>query len=433
MIPSEPFYLKTFPSPSILKRFLDGETVDGKELWKRCKQYRETYLDVGEDKRKLVVQTSWDKATHFFMVLNAFPYQDFFGFRGSGKNRAHEISYELCFHAMMIASSRSISSIFRGIDAMGSTWLKNEAETLIGENKDKDLYELVLEGYKRGGQIQLTSDNGKDKNRPSLFFDIYSPKSFASDKSIYGAFGTRMIKYLQEKTTGDQGKKELDKKIASQLRDDLYLLRLQDGCRIATLTTKPCDEYCKELLQGYDLELVSRDREIFYPLLIITKEYATSEEFNDLVSFIKDYLEHQKQESIDQPISIVMRAVFSLCLEEQKLTPEKQEFWISIQSIRQKICHDDPEAWRISTTGGFESKEIIKTSETAKFYTERRIGSILDSLGFDIRKRGTGGPFERKIQIGKITQKAKILNISIEDTKEPDEPPDKVKVQEVLY
>ncbi len=425
-IPSEPFYLKSLPSTKLPSRFLKGESVDGKEVWKQFKQYRETYLDVGEDKRKYIIQTAWDLGTHFHMVFNAYPYQDFFGFRGSGKNRAHEISNELCFHAQMIATPRGISSIFRSIDAMGSTWLKNEAETLMGKNRDNDLYELCLEGYKKGSAISLTSDKGKDKSRPPIFFDVYSPKSFASDKNIYGSFGTRMIKYLQQKTSGKQGNVELDKETAREIRDNAYLLRLQDGCKIAEKSKITIEE----LLDGYELKLVSRDREVFTPLLMITKEYGSEQEYDDIIAFIEDYLEAQKQEAIDQPIAIVLRALYQICLEEQELKPGDNEFWIGIQNVRRKIIFDDSEAWRITKIGGFEEKEIIKTSETAKYYTERKIGAILTDLGFE-QKRRSGGKFQRRISIKKIESKANTLNVSIKDIEE--EKPKPQAKQEVFF
>ena len=339
-IPSEPFYLKSLPGLNILQRFLNGEKVNGKKIWKELKQFRGKNLDVGEDKRKLIPQTAWDFGTHFYMVFNAYPYQDFYGFRGSGKNRSHEISNVSCFHAQMIATTRSISSVFRSIDAMGSTWLKNEAETLIGKNKNEDLLELCLEGYKKGSSIPLTSDIGKDKSRPQLYFDVYSPKSFTSDKKIYRAFGSRMIKYLQQKTSGIQGKIELDKEEGNRIRDNLYLLRLQDSRKIAKLSKTSIDE----LLKGHDLDLVSRDREIFFPLLIITKEYGSKQEFEDLISFIKDYLEQLRQEIIDKPIAVVLRAIYSICFEEQKKDDSKHEFWIYLHDIRKKIIFNDPEA-----------------------------------------------------------------------------------------
>ncbi len=407
---SEPFPLKSLPGLNILQRFLDGEKVDGKKIWKDSKEYRGKYLDVGEDKRKLIIETAWDLGSHFHMVFNAFPYHDFYGFRDSGKNRSHEISKELCFHAQMIATTRSISSVFRSIDAMGSTWLKNEAETLLGKNKNEDLLELCLEGYKKGSSIPLTSDVGKDKSRPQLYFDVYSPKSFTSDKNIYGAFGTRMIKYLQQRTSGSQGKIELDIEEGNRIRDNAYLLRLQDGHKITKLAKTSIDE----LLKGYDLDLVSRDREIFFPLLIITREYGSKQEFEDLISFIKDYLEQLRQEIIDTPISVVLRAVYGICYEKQKVDGSKHEFWIHLHDIRKKIIFNDPEAWKLTNKNGYEDKEIIKTSETAKYYTGRRIGSILVDLGFE-SKRQIKGQYQRKIDIKLIEKRAKILNVPIDD------------------
>lgn len=409
-IPSEPFYLRSLPSPEVLERFLSGEKINGKELWKTKKEHRERYLDVGEDKRKLIVQTAWDMATFYHMVFNAYPYNDFYGLRGSGKNRSHEISNATCFHSQMIATTRSISSIFRSIDAMGTTWLKNEAETLIGKNKDEDLLELCLEGYKKGSCIPLTSDIGKDKSRAPIYFDVYSPKSFTSDKNIYGAFGTRMIKFLQQQTAGMQGKIELNREEGEKIRDDLYLLRLQDGCKIAKLAEIPIDD----LLKGHDLDLVSRDREIFFPLLIITKEYGGKEEFEDLISFIKDYLEGLRQEITDQPIAVVLRAVYALCYEEWEKDKSKDDFWINIQDIRNEIIFSDPEAWKLKGKEGFEDKEIIRTSGTAKYYTNVIIGFKLRDLGFEEKRHANKGN-QRKISLALLKKRAKILNIQIDD------------------
>lgn len=423
-IPSEPFPLKSLPSYDVLQRFLNEETIDGKKVWKDFKEYRQTYLDVGEDKRKYILQTAWDLGTHFHMLFNAYPYNNFFGFRGSGKNRAHEISNELCFHSFMVANIRSISSVFRSIDAMGSTWFKNEAETLIGKNKDVNLLELSLEGYKQGSQIPLTSDTGKDKNRPPVLFDVYSPKSFASDKNIYGAFGTRMIKYLMEKTSKKQGNLELDKKLAHQIRDTSYLLRLQDGIKIKELIGNTSIE---DILKGHNLKLVSREREIFYPLLIIIKEYATKKEFLDAIVFIKDYQDEQRQENIDSPEAVILRATYVLALDERNLGgidayDKNKGVWIGIYEIRLKIIYEDPEAWRLrivkSDKGDsvIEEKEIIKSSETARFFTPKKIGAVLSKMGFKEKKRSNNG-YKRKINIERLKDKATTLNIAVEDEK----------------
>jgi len=411
-ISSEPFNLKSLPSNKILKRFLNGEKIDGKQVWKDFIKYRQKYLDVGDDQRKYIPQTAWDLGTHFSMVFNAFPYNDFFGLRGSGKNRANEISSILTFHCITIATSRSISSIFRSIDAMGSTWIKNEAETLIGKNKDNELLELCLEGYKKGSNISLTGDIGKNKNRPVIFYDVYSPKSFSSDKDIYGAFGTRMIKFLQQQTSKEQGKIELNLEKGKEIRDNAYLLRLQDGCEIRKIIENTSID---DLLKNTELKLVSRDREIFYPLLIITKQYGSKKEYQNLIDWIKDYLDNQRQQNIDKPLAVVLRAFYSQAIEVYKTT-EKEELWIDLYKIREEIVYSDPEAWRMTNKDGYENKEIVKTSETARFFTVRRIGSILSELGFDQKRRGgSSGNYQRKATIKKIKEKANTLNIQIDD------------------
>lgn len=411
-IDSEPFYLKTLPTNNILSRFLKNEKIDGKKVWIEFKRYRKKYLDVGEDHRKYIAQTAWDLGTFFFMCFNAYPYNDFFGLRGSGKNRATEISGTLTFHSQTIATTRSISSIFRSIDAMGSTWIKNEAETLIGRNKDNDLLELCLEGYKKGSAIPLTGDVGKNKDRAPLYFDVYSPKAFSSDKDIYGAFGTRMIKYLQQKTDKTQGKIELDREKGIQLRDNAYLLRLQDGCKIKKVIENTSID---ELLKGSGLKLISRDREIFFPLLIITREYASKKEYEELIDFIKDYQKNQRQQKIDEPIAVVLRAFYSCALEKYSLN-EQEETWVELYSIRQKILFSDPEAWKLTTKDGIEEKVILRSSETASFFTTRRIGAILSEMGFNQKKRKSGsGNYQRKAPLKKIKVKANTLNIQLDD------------------
>jgi len=348
------------------------------------------------------------------MIFNAFGYQFFFGYRGSGKNRSHEISNELCFHTLVIANTRSISSIFRSVDAMGAVILKNEAETLIGKNKDNDLLELCLEGYKAGSSIPLTSDYGKNKNREVILFDVYSPKSFASDKNIYGAFGSRTIRYILEKTLKKQGKVDLDKNYGKKIRDDAYLLRLQDGCKLSELVRNTTID---DLLDGYDLDLVSRDREIFYLLLFMTRQYGSGEEYDDLVSFIEDYLQQQKEESIEDPVAIVLRAV-KYNYDDRKKCNEKlkdeDKIWININDIKDTIIFDDPEAWKMVKKGDYEDREIIRSNPTVKFYTSKKIGSILDKNGFS-KKRRNKGRYQRLISGKKLEIKAKTLNIDFTD------------------
>ena len=124
--------------------------------------------------------------------------------------------------------------------------------------------------------------------------------------------------------------------------------------------------------------------------------------------------EKLKQETLDQPISVVLRSLYALCYEEYKKNEDKTEFWINTKDVRKKIIFNDPEAWRLTERKGYEEKEIIKTSETSKYYSERKVGSILTDLGFD-EKRQCKGLYQRKVDIKTIEKKAKVLNIQIDD------------------
>ena len=101
-------------------------------------------------------------------------------------------------------------------------------------------------------------------------------------------------------------------------------------------------------------------------------------------------------------------------MRSKKKDDSKHEFWIYLHDIRKKIIFNDPEAWKLVDKNNYEEKEIIKTSETAKYYNGRKIGSLLIDLGFE-KKRQLKGQYQRKIDIKLIEKKAKVLNIPIDD------------------
>ena len=111
----------------------------------------------------------------------------------------------------------------------------------------------------------------------------------------------------------------------------------------------------------------------------------------------------------------MLRAFYSCALEKYSLN-EQEETWVELYSIRQKILFSDPEAWKLTTKDGIEEKVILRSSETASFFTTRRIGAILSEMGFNQKKRKSGsGNYQRKAPLKKIKVKANTLNIQLDD------------------
>lgn len=381
-IKTEPEMLPTMPTPGMVMQFLNGKKVDGKKIWQDVKKYISTYVDFIKPET-YTYYTAYLMATHFYSAYNAFPYNHFHGEHNSGKSQAQRVGYRLAFHGEYVKKITS-SQIFRTVEATGCSFFIEEAEHLWSADTDPELQQILNAGYQKDGVARITDKN----THRSLRFNVYSPKSFSSIGEIYPVLRSRTVQNLMLRTKTDKGDKDFDEKLAAGIRDDLYLLRLQDGTMFAENAKHGVFE---------DLHLTNRDRELYFPLLQVTERYAAKEELEELKGYIRDCIENEKTEYVDSNAAMVYMVLRDMINED--------EVWVLVTDVRENIVRTDPHAYRLKIVDrdGHESEEfrILESSSTARRFSTQRIGYIMKNMGF-IKKKYTRLGVKRLVTLKRL-------------------------------
>ncbi|MDI6708909.1 MAG: hypothetical protein QME47_07500 [Candidatus Thermoplasmatota archaeon] len=383
-IKAEPEQLPTMPSAEMVQDFLKGKRVDGKKLWQDVKNYISTYIDF-TDSKTYVYYTAFLMATYFYYVYNAFPYNHFHGEHNSGKSQAQRIGFRLAFHGEYVKKITS-SQIFRTIESTGCSFFIEEAEHLWSRDVEPELQQVLNAGYQKDGVARIT-----DKNTlRSLRFNVYGPKSFSSIREMHPTLRTRTVQNLMLRTLTNKGDLSFDDELARKIRDELYILRLQEGTYFA--------KAAKNSNHFEDLRLSNRDRELFIPLLQVTEKYASEEELEQLKQYIKEKIEEEKTEYIDSDSAIVYRVV-------KEMLGEESQKWLLVTDVRTEVIKTDPHAYRskVIDVDGHEIEEfrILESSATARRFTAQRVGYIMKNMGLK-RKRYTRRGIERFVTLKKL-------------------------------
>lgn len=167
------------------------------------------------------VLTAWVMAAYRFDEFQSFPYICAIGPPNSGKTRLvkilHQLSYRGIFGAAMTASS-----MFRAIDRDHVSVYFDQCEHLSNCKEAPDLLAIIDNGYQEGGKKFLTNVDTWEYEA----FELYSPKVFASTKSLEDTLESRSIRISMQAKTRDISIK-IDKEGATILRSKLLLYKFR--------------------------------------------------------------------------------------------------------------------------------------------------------------------------------------------------------------
>lgn len=143
------------------------------------------------DESQYDILASWVLATYRFTEFESFPYICAIGPPGSGKTRLvktlHQLSYRGLFGAALTASA-----MFRAIDRDHVSIYLDQSEHLSNSKEAPDFLAIVDNGYQKGGKKFLTNTETGEYEA----FDVYSPKAFASTKSLEETLESKKINFV---------------------------------------------------------------------------------------------------------------------------------------------------------------------------------------------------------------------------------------------
>ena len=216
-----------------IKRFRNGEDVDGKELHGRLSRL---FLDhvVFPDIRIPELLAAWVIGTYMY---KSFPYYGYLLFISPTKRCAKSLAEDLLSHVCHNATNRSINpseaSIFRQVDGDDITLIIDEVESLSPKEKDKkpEMFSLLNSGFQKGSIVTRIESRGKEF--VTSLFNAYSPKILAGIRGVSDTIEDRSFKIpMIRKTPGERVKRfnlRQQENEVQQLRDDLYIFGLRHG------------------------------------------------------------------------------------------------------------------------------------------------------------------------------------------------------------
>ena len=261
-VPPGPFPTAPISSEGI-RRYLSGETVDGKVLLETLEQFFATYAKFQYDTTPTLL-AHWVLGGYVYMAFPTFPYLWLTSAeRQCGKTRVLELLSAVSFRSQQMMVNPTAAVLYRILDQIGQVMIIDEFE---GSTEDVKIAMITVlnAGFKRGSTVPRCVGTEQRVEQ----FNCYSPKVFAGLDQLPDTLATRTIPiYMFPKSKRDNIKS------FSPILMDAWLQRVRDDLGIWALTNAPqCAEW---VVKATELELPSclddRAADFMAPIFAISR------------------------------------------------------------------------------------------------------------------------------------------------------------------
>lgn len=234
------------------------------------------------------ILAAWTMAAYRMSEFESFPYINIIGPPDSGKTRLEKTLQQLSYRGIF-GPSITASAMFRAIDRDLVTVFYDQCEHLAHSNEASDLLAIVDNGYQEGGKKFLTNMDTGDYEA----FNLYSPKVFASTKTLEGTLESRSIRIDMQTKTREISVR-LDKSRGAILRGKLLLYKF----RHAEANEGTEEAEAALMKQTKDGRLI----ELFLPLYTVTLDASFPSGASSPSAKIIEYLKKmvQLREDLEQ-------------------------------------------------------------------------------------------------------------------------------------
>lgn len=220
-----------------IKRFLQGEAMNGVALMERLEAFSRRFVMMGEDLPALLAV--WLIGTYSYMAFEYFPYLVLRSpEKRCGKSRTLDLISLLGFNAHQPTASPTEAQIFREPREDGGVQIYDELEGMTGDKERWGAVTSVFNvGFHRGSVVSRYRKTGQGQQKET--FDTYGPRAIASISSLEATLEDRSIMVMMQRLLpGQQTERFSLRKLdheAQRLRDDLYIFALTTAPTIAEL------------------------------------------------------------------------------------------------------------------------------------------------------------------------------------------------------
>jgi hypothetical protein len=333
-----------------------------------------TQEDLGADLRAFIRRYSdvppfWEelmaefaKLTWVYDRFNAIPYLRFLGDFQSGKTRMAQTVAHLCYRTIIGGGATTSAPFFRLLEHFRGTFFLDESD-YRSSDLWSDIIKILNGGYKKGLPVWRCD---KD-NRPEAF-DCYCPKILTTRKRFEDlALESRCL-------TLETHEGEIREDITRQLPDAFYQEAERLRNRLLMWRFRTYRQIALD--QSKLLSLDPRMTEIIVPLVAVSSNPGFR---SRLVEFCGACAAEQRAE---RPQALIFEAIRQLA-----------------GSTNGKVLFVKDVAQKASDLRQDQEPEAAKQARTAdgdepQFFTAKRAGSLVRSLGFETRRTANGYQFE---------------------------------------
>jgi hypothetical protein len=277
--------------------------------------------------------------------------------------------------------------MFRAIHRDHVSIYLDQAEQLANSKESADFIALVDNGYQKGGKKFLTNvETGEYEG-----YNLYSPKTFASTRTLEGTVESRSIRFNMQARTRKIPIK-IDQERAKALRSKLLLYKFRRANTAeATEDTEAAEAKLNSLLG--DGRLI----ELFLPLYIVTNSSSfpsgSSVPLEIILRYAKSMNESRKnaeQVSIEsQTIKVITeceacvqsgKLMYSAILEKFNADRSDKEKW-GIKSLAKAVRDLGFESCRMSDgkTGIYWNAALLKRHQK-RFLIEDKVENVIEEV-----------------------------------------------------
>lgn len=305
--------------PSSALAYINGRTANAYECYAKIKEHIKRFI-IFQDHTLYDFLTIWTIGTYMYRLFRYYPYIWINADKGSGKTKVMEVISPLAFNSI-ITANQTQASIFRTVDADGSTLFIDEFEKMPPDVQ-MGILTILNSGFNvdSGKTIRMEKAGDSYKRRT---FNSYSPKVFAGISNISDVLQDRCVKIKMLKKSKEEHVErykvddELNKYM-TDLRDELYILGLQ---------------YSKEIKEMYDSNMIDfptelSDREcdiweVIFILAIFLDKYCKLGLYEKMREYAISSSKERSKENIESNASY--KIISSMLETVPKLKPVREE------------------------------------------------------------------------------------------------------------
>jgi hypothetical protein len=354
--------ISRWPLPKLRKYILEGpEPVEPADLFKKLRAVYYEHVEYADDIYYDLVPL-FLMASYVFRIFKQMGYLHFNGTQSTGKSVNLQIIQALGLNPIW-ASLMSPAALFRQVAGDPGIICIDEAESFDSE-RGQELRTILLSGYKDGSTVPR-AEKGTNDTFQIVHYASYSPKALASINPLEPVLQSRCL--VIPMAPAIRGIKTFDRDSPNWpiLRNQLYHWAMQNAATIADIYHSWHTE--RRYTEAADIQ--HRAWEVANLYVVLAEHVGGAAMVTSVLDFMRSYFKEQ-QKSLEETdrLRLLLKCLPRMLAETMAIDGE----WYQIKDIHAKVL------------------EYLE-EDARQFYTSKRVGLHMTSLGFRERRSIKGG------------------------------------------